>query len=386
MDSIAILTVGDELVEGRLVDSNAGWLSDQLTTHGLVVAEHRSVGDDRRELVAALRELAERRSAVLVSGGLGPTSDDLTAACAAQAFGVPLTRVGAAVEHLDRFFTARGREMAPTNLKQADLPEGCSPMPNPRGTALGFTMTSDDALLFFMPGVPHELRGMFEDSVLPQLVERINAAPPLFATVKIFGLGESDVAQRLEGDESVAAPRGDLQFQYRATFPEIHVRLLLRGGDEASLDTVLCAARDRLGGHVYASGTGDVSKTHAETVVEALTAKGLSLAVHDRLTGGLLTATLLDAARADEVLKGAEVAAKPGRDLEGEASEIRKRFSADLGVALASVDGPAGLEAVVVGDGENPVRRVVHFPLPADRMRRLGVSVGLELLRRYSGS
>ena len=312
MDSIAILTVGDELVEGRLVDSNAGWLSDRLTARGLAVREHRSVGDDRQVLVASLRELAERHPAVLVSGGLGPTSDDLTAACAAEAFAVPLARFPEAVDHLDRFYAGRGREMPATNLKQADLPEGCCLLPNPRGTALGFLLTHDQCQLFFLPGVPHELRGMFEDSVLPQLVARLDADPPLLATVKVFGLGESDVAQRLEGDDPVVAPRGTLLFQYRATFPEIHVRLVLRGGDTTSLDLALAGVRKRLGHHVYASGIGDVTQTHAEVVVELLAAAGRSLAVRDGLTGGLLSAALLEAPMAAAVSSGGRGHSDPG--------------------------------------------------------------------------
>jgi len=152
MPRIEILTIGDELIEGRLVDTNAGELSAKLTDLGFRATEHRSVGDDMDGMVEALRTSAGRADAVLVSGGLGPTGDDLTAAAAAAAFGLEIERSAEALEHTSRFFTERGREMPPTNEKQADLPAGCTILPNPEGTAVGFRLDVGSCRLYFMPG------------------------------------------------------------------------------------------------------------------------------------------------------------------------------------------------------------------------------------------
>jgi nicotinamide-nucleotide amidase len=207
MDRIEIITIGDELIEGRLVDTNACELSDKLTDLGLRAREHRSVGDDMDDMVEALRTAAARSQAVLVSGGLGPTSDDLTALAAARAFGLKIERSPEALEHTRRFFTERGREMAATNEKQADLPKGCTILPNPEGTAVGFRLDAGPCRLYFMPGVPRELRRMADESVLPDLRRRLTARPPCVASLKLFGLGESEVAQRLEGIEEGLSDR-----------------------------------------------------------------------------------------------------------------------------------------------------------------------------------
>ena len=296
MPRIEIITIGDELIDGRLVDTNAGELSAKLTDLGFHTTEHRSVGDDMDGMVEALRTAAARADAVLVSGGLGPTGDDLTALAAAAAFGLEIARFEEALDHTRRFFTVRGREMPPNNAKQADLPSGCTILPNPEGTAVGFRLDAGSCRLYFMPGVPRELRRMADDSILPDLMDRLTASPPMVASLKIFGKGESEVAQLLDGIGDGVPDGMKLVVQYRATFPEIHVRLVIEGGDHSAaaavLDRLTDDAQRRLGHHVFAVGGPclniDYPSWAAATIVEA----GLSVAAAEIASAGALAKLL----------------------------------------------------------------------------------------------
>lgn len=386
MSRIEILTIGDELLDGRLVDSNSGWMSERLGRAGLEVARHTSVRDDRAELVAALTEAAGRADAVLVAGGLGPTSDDLTAECAAAAFSRPVARVPEALEHARAFFAARGREMPEANAKQADLPEGSTILANPVGTAVGFCLDHGGCRLYFMPGVPHEMECMVEHEVLPDLVARVAAEPPLVATLKVFGLGESDVAQRLEGPGPLVPAAGRLMIQYRATFPEIHVRLVLRGGSDDSLELLLATARDRLGRHVFASGLGTVATTLAATAVAALYGAGVTVALHDEAIGGRAAAALADADPEGRTVIACDVRPPSGADAAELAAAVRERFCSHLGAGLSWTADGLPVVAVIGAPGTEPLRRELPFRFDPDRLRRLTAHTLAELLRRAAGA
>ncbi|MCU0305314.1 MAG: molybdopterin-binding protein [Thermoanaerobaculales bacterium] len=398
MSRIEILTIGDELVEGRLVDTNAGEMSAVLADAGLRVARHASVGDEIGEIVAALRAAASRADAVLVSGGLGPTSDDLTAAAAAAAFGLAVERSAEAFEHTRRFFVERGREMAPTNAKQADLPAGSTILPNPVGTAVGFRLDTGACRLYFMPGVPHELRRMVADQVLPDLTGRLAAAPPLVATLKIFGLGESDVAHRLEGIERGVPEEVRLTVQYRATFPEIHVRLVLAGDRCGATPEVLEAlageARRRLGRHVFAVGGAVLDAGFPDRVAAELAERGLTMAAAEVASSGRLAQLLGLTADGRRCLAGGLVAPDPealatqlgtvSADPGELAETVRRRLDAGIGVAaLGAAGGPGGpppgrLVVAAAGRGRE-LRRELHFPLDPDRFQLLAAYAALRL-------
>ena len=400
MPRIEILTIGDELIEGRLVDTNACELSDKLTGIGLRAREHRSVGDDMADMVEALRTAAGRSEAVLVSGGLGPTSDDLTALAAARAFGLVIERLPEALEHTRRFFTERGREMPATNEKQADLPVGCTILPNQEGTAVGFRLDAGSCRLYFMPGVPRELRRMADESVLPDLRRRLAASPPLVATLKLFGLGESEVAQRLEGIEEGLTDELELVVQYRATFPEIHVRLVLEGDHgtpSAVLDELAATARQRLGRHVFAVGGARVETDFPETVATTLDGAGMTLAAAEEASSGALARFMGSSDAGRRVFLGGLVAANPnvlGAQLdaadvsaESAADAIRRRFGSTIGVAaLGAADGDDGRRAgVLTVAAVSPVEtfsKELHFPIDRDRFQRLAAYAALKLVDR----
>lgn len=382
MGHIEIVTIGDELVEGRLIDTNAGELSERLTREGFTVARHLSVGDRRDHIIAVLRECAGRADAVVVTGGLGPTTDDLTAACAAEAFGRDLVRFPDALDHVRRFFAERSRPMAPTNEKQADLPAGATILPNPNGTAVGFRLQAEGCGLYFMPGVPRELHPMFEASVLPALRAHVQREAPQVATLKVFGMGESDVGQSLQGLGDDLEPPARLKVQYRATFPEIQVRLLLYGmqGETATrrLQGLADDAHRRLGGHVFALSE---ETSFAQLVVDELRRKGATLAICEGFTAGQVTLLLHGAEHASEVFAGGEVAALPGDDAETAATSIRQRRGATLGLGV--VLGEQGdTFTVAVASAAGVSRRDLRFPLDTARLRRLAAYVALAQVRQ----
>ncbi|MFM7200916.1 MAG: competence/damage-inducible protein A [Myxococcota bacterium] len=412
MQNIEIVTIGDELVEGRLTDTNSGWMSQQLLEAGFVVTRHTSVGDELDLMIAALQESAARSAAVLVSGGLGPTTDDLTADAAAKAFGRKTELVPFALEHVKRAFRMMGRTMTPNNEKQAWLPEGCGLIENRRGTATGFTLDVRHSRLYFMPGVPKELYGMFQGFVLPDLRERLSPGMVRVSGLKLMGLGESKVGDLLE---SLTPPSpGALTIQYRAAMPEVHVRLCLRGYErwESAGDDVLAELTEealrRLGPSVYTQG----DETLAQTIMELLRRREETVATAESCTGGLASAELTSVAGSSVAFMGGVVSyandvkvqllgvsdgllAEHGAVSEpvaaAMASGVRARLGTTYGVATTGIAGPGG------GTEEKPVGTVyialatpdevtvrkLFFAGDRERIRRYTASSALDLLRRY---
>jgi nicotinamide-nucleotide amidase len=354
----AILSIGTELTRGEIVNTNASWLAAELTGIGFEVLEVASVDDDPGRIGDALKRLAASYAVIIATGGLGPTTDDLTASAVAAAMGVPVVRDAGALEAIRRRFEAAGRTMSPTNEKQADFPEGADVLPNPVGTAPGFAVTLGSCRAFFLPGVPREMRRIFADHIVARIAK---LAPHLtFQTrLKTFGLPESVVGEKLAGIEA-AFP--GVRLGYRAHFPEIEVKV---HATAASLDDarILAGAaagevRGRLGDVVY--GEGD--DTFAEVVGRALRTRGFQLAVAESCTGGLLghlitrepasdyfvadAVTYANSAKtrflgvSEDVLRGhgavsAEVAAAM-------AEGARRVCSVEIAVAITGIAGPSG--------------------------------------------
>jgi len=410
MSRIEIITIGDELVEGRLIETNAAELSAQLADHGFRVAQHLSVGDRREEVVRVLRDAAERAEVVLVSGGLGPTTDDLTAECAAEAFAAPLTRSEQAEAHVREFFRVRKRTMSPNNLKQADLPAGSELIPNPIGSAVGFLLEQHRCRLYFLPGVPRELRRMFTCEVLPDLQRRLTPAVQHIATLRTFGKTESEVGQLLDGLASELPSEAKLTIQYRAAFPEIHVRLVLAGvaAETASecLLGLVSQARQRIGPAVYAAGLGTVATEFAAVVLRELKEHGKTLAVADSCSQGRL-AELLETDGTNPLFLGAWVIPRlhsfarlvhpvqvPQCELISEqvailmAEQVREAFAASCGLAVVgsaeeSSAGSPGTLWIAATDGDATTSRQLVLPFDPERFRLISAHVALAVLRRW---
>jgi nicotinamide-nucleotide amidase len=297
---IEILTIGDELLRGDLVDTNSAWLAGRCHQLGLIVARATSVGDALDDIVAALRGSAAPM--MVVSGGLGPTDDDRTAAAVARAAGVPLALDDEALEMVRARFTATGLAFTANNEKQAWFPQGAEVLVNRRGTAPGFVAQVAGCRVFCLPGVPRELRPMFDESVAPQLQPAGGAM--VLRQYKLFGLAEAQVDDKLAGLLAAVDQQGcDVSLHFRATFPEIHVIVVVRASEasEAVAEQVARAVDDevqrRVGRYLFATG----EQSFSEAVVEALRARGATLALAESCTGGLAGDLITNAPGSSEV-------------------------------------------------------------------------------------
>ena len=220
----AVLSIGTELTRGELVNTNATWLGEELTKLGFEVTEQATVDDDLERIVTVIRRFSENHRIVIATGGLGPTSDDLTTEAAARAAGVGLVRDESVVEGIRQKFQAFGRVMPDSNAKQGDFPRGADVLPNMMGTAPGFAMTLGRARLFFVPGVPREMKHIFHESILAEIAPLAERRTHQ-VHIRTFGMTESGVAQALRHLEM---DHEGLTLGYRAHFPEIEVKVQVR--------------------------------------------------------------------------------------------------------------------------------------------------------------
>ncbi|MBW2410748.1 MAG: competence/damage-inducible protein A, partial [Deltaproteobacteria bacterium] len=236
-----ILATGDEIRTGALIDRNSAHIARAMMDTGVDVVRHQSIGDDLNGLVLILKEISQRADVAVVTGGLGPTSDDRTAEAAAIAAGVDLVLDEEALSTVEAFFKVRKRKMSDTNRKQAFIPQGAECLSNPIGTACGFSLRIAKCRFFFLPGVPREMHRMLAESVLPRISGLFDGIPTLFRvqTIATFGLPESNTAERLSGFENEFP---DIQLGLRAKFPEIQIKLYARGRNENDLKTGMAPA------------------------------------------------------------------------------------------------------------------------------------------------
>lgn len=282
-----IMATGEEIRSGALIDSNSAYIAEKLEESGVAVRRHICVGDDLDLLIAVFKEIGNRADIAVVTGGLGPTSDDLTAEAAARAVGATLELNPSALQSVENFFKARQRVMNAASRKQAFLPAGVECLQNPVGTAPGFRLKIDRCLFFFLPGVPDEMRRMLSDIVLPQISEFIGDKRRFYRTrtLSTFGLTESQTFERLAGLEE-AFPQ--ISLGMRVKFPAIQVKLYANGTDDQKLNDHLATAAgwviEKLGNKVF-SQQGDSME---RTVGHLLREKQATVALAESCTGGLI--------------------------------------------------------------------------------------------------
>ena len=408
-----MLTIGDELLRGEIVDSNKAFLSDRLLSLDIETDYHASVRDVPADMIDAFHRAAGRSDVVLVSGGLGPTRDDLTAEVMARAFDRPLRLDEAALAGIRAFFASVGREMTENNASQARFPEGAEVLDNPIGTAPGFMLEGvregSQAVFFCLPGVPREMMRMMDEQVLPRLAARAGGGGGVVRArlLRTFGMGEST----LDAELADVAASGAVSLGFRTSFPDNYLRPVARASTAAEADALLDGVcekiRERLGPLVYGEG-GDTLEIVAGRLLRE---RGATVAVAESCTGGLIAEKLTDVPGSSAYFLGGIVAYanEAKRDLLGVseallvehgavsdpavramAEGVRARFGADLGVATTGISGPDG------GSAEKPVG-LVHlaladaggthadsfvFPLDRTRHRQLTAQVALDWIRR----
>lgn len=366
--AVEILATGDELLTGQIVDTNSPWLMDRLWDLGVMVRRKTLVGDDRADLLAALAETTARADVVVMIGGMGPTEDDLTSACVAEAMGVPLTLDEPSLRMLEERFRRFGREMTPNNAKQAMFPRGAVVIPNRFGSAPGFAAPLGRAEVICLPGVPVEFRGLVDEWVLPRLAARLGDVTAS-GVVKLFGVPEShaDHAMRPVMDDPANA---GVRFGFRAHFPEVHVKWSVSGAGAATRAArIREAVRGIFGDAVWGEGKDELP----DVVVARLAARGERVAVAESCTGGLLASLITEVPGASAVFDlgvvayanemKASVLAVPDPILaaHGAVSEpvaralaegARRVGGATWGIGITGIAGPTG------GTPEKPVGTV----------------------------
>ncbi|BBO89029.1 CinA family nicotinamide mononucleotide deamidase-related protein [Desulfosarcina ovata] len=393
-----ILATGDEIRSGALVDSNSAFIAERLEAYGVEVVRHTSVGDDLENLTAALVEIGGRADVAVVTGGLGPTVDDRSAEAAARAAGVELEFNETAWKTVESFFKTFHRRMTPSNRKQAQLPDGCSVLDNPVGTAPGFAMTIGRCRFFFMPGVPYEMKRMLDGQVIPELI-RLQGDAAMHSrveTITTFGLPESQVGEIMAGVEE-AFP--GLTLGLRSNFPQIQVKLYGRGPDSTQLakrlDEAVRWAAVRLGTAVISEHGESMQAAVGRLLIE----KEATLAVAESCTGGLIADWLTNVAGSSNyfLFSGVTYSNRAKIDVLGVSPETIDRYGAvseqtaremaegarrvagaTYGLATSGIAGPDG------GTDEKPVGTVcVGFAGPdGARSRRLNFSFGKRLMNK----
>ncbi|GGD33374.1 nicotinamide mononucleotide deamidase-related protein YfaY [Franconibacter daqui] len=288
MLKVEMLSTGDEVLHGQIVDTNAAWLADYLFENGFPMTRRNTVGDNLEALTAILQERSQQADIVIVNGGLGPTSDDLSAEAAAKAAGVGLELHEEWLAHMEQFFSSRGRVMAPSNRKQAMIPAGSEMVDNPVGTACGFAMTLNRAVIFFTPGVPSEFRQMVQQQIVPRLRQRFpEVEPPVCLRLTTFGRSESDLAQSLD---SLTLPPG-VVMGYRSSMPIIELKLTGPAKAREAMEAVWPKVREVAGESLIFEGTEGLPAQLARRLQE----KPLRLSLSEQFTAGLLALQLRSA-------------------------------------------------------------------------------------------
>ncbi|MEB2313965.1 MAG: competence/damage-inducible protein A [Sorangiineae bacterium] len=405
--SVAILSVGTELTRGEIVNTNASWLGEALTEAGLEVTAQETVPDDVSRIVETLRRLGGAHRLIVCTGGLGPTTDDLTSAAVAQLLEAPLERDPTSLEVIRARMARLGRAVAASNEKQADFPRGARVLPNARGTAPGFAVHIGVAEAFFMPGVPREMRAMYREHVLPSAAALVTERS-FQVRLQTFGMTESAVNDALAG---VEAEHG-VTVGYRVHFPEIEVKFLARAASpEAARQRArgaADAARSRLGADVV-FGEGDA--TLSEAVGALLAERGLRLGLAESCTGGLVSALVTERSGASAYFAGGVVSyanqvkeavlgvpAELLREHGAVSAEVACRMAegarAVLGVevalALTGVAGPTGgtdekpvgLVHYAVATPERTTARQLFWPGSRGQVQRVAAFSGLALVRQ----
>lgn len=371
-----IITIGDELISGNTLDLNSSYAAGRLTASGLQVRRITSVGDDYQMVSNALSKALETSRFIIVTGGLGPTDDDVTNEIVATALNRSLRLDPQMFERIKKYVEAKGLEMTPALEKMAWLPEG-SRIIDPERFMCGCSIKEQDVHLYFLPGVPDQMRHLFDKFVLPEILNLYGTLPAVGQNIlKLYGIKEPDIAEALK---KLQGNSGDVVLGFYPHFPENHITLSLHGKDEPTvtkeLEKVETEIRRLLGSFIFSSG----NKNMEEIVGQALLDRGMTISVAESCTGGLIGHRLTNVPGSSVYFQGGVVAysneskakllnvnpetikthgAVSTRTVREMVRGVKNRFGTDMGLAVTGIAGPDG------GSREKPVG-TVHIGLAA---------------------
>ncbi len=411
---VEVLCTGNELLDGSVVDTNASYFMERSFLRGAPVARKETLPDDLPVLVEAFRKLGERADFVLVSGGLGPTADDITLDAAAQAAGVPLEIDQAILQKLKERFARRNIAFSENNARQARVPRGGQAVPNPFGSAPMIVLTVGKARCHLLPGVPREFRGLCDQEVIPRLEQALAGEPNrvyrIGRVLRCVGIAESHLDALVK---DLPARHPHVSFGFRTHAPENHLKLLAEGASQdearARLEAVEREARALLGTKVF----GIDQEELPQAVFAALKKAGATVAFAESVTGGMCASLLASVPGASEVLvssavvyqeraktqllgvdaelvaREGAVSAKVTREL---AEAARAHSGARFGVAITGWAGPSGgtpadpvgTVYVCLTDGNGVLEEKTRFGFDRERVRSFAAYLALDLLRRHA--
>ncbi|MEM7299201.1 MAG: competence/damage-inducible protein A [Bacteroidota bacterium] len=365
-----IISIGDEILYGQTLDTNSHWISGALDNLGIRVARKITIGDRKEEILNALREAEERSDIVLITGGLGPTSDDLTKPCLVEYFDTNLVRNEKMLENIKTLFGSRGREVTPVNEAQADLPANCTGIVNKNGTAPGMWFERNGKVMVSMPGVPYEMKQMMSDFILPKLKDQYTEGGLYHRMIRTIGIPESTLADLIKDWESQLPEH--IKLAYLPSFGTVKLRLTGNGNEEdlkAEMQQLIDQVLPRISKYVYGFDNEEIE----EAIGRMLKERNLKLAVAESCTGGFLGHKITSVpgssnwfnggaivysneAKNEELKVPQEILEEHGAVSEpvvlALAKNVRSAFNSEVGISISGVAGPTG------GTPEKPVGTV----------------------------
>lgn len=363
-----LITIGDEILFGQIVDTNSQWMSAELDKIGVIVIRKTTIGDEEGEILKALAEAESRAQIILITGGLGPTNDDLTKPCLAKYFDSTISLNQQALSELTHLFESRGYQLNETNRRQAELPDKCQMISNKLGSAPGMWFERDGKIFMAMPGVPHEMKGLMENEVLPRLHNYFNTPNIIHKMIMTAGIGESWLADKIKDWENDLPP--EIKLAYLPGLMQVRLRLTGVGPDltllERELDKEIEKIKPLIGKHIY----GYDGQTLEEAVGQLLISQGKSLAVAESCTGGHISQTITSIPGSSRYYNGGivpyqndmkinllQVSRETLRDYGAVSEEtvvqmaanVCKKFNTNVGISSSGIAGPGG------GTREKPV-------------------------------
>ncbi|MBV7315377.1 CinA family nicotinamide mononucleotide deamidase-related protein [Shewanella sp. NIFS-20-20] len=403
---LEMICTGEEVLSGQIVDTNAAWFANVMMDHGVELQQRVTIGDRLEDLVQTFIERSHHADVILVNGGLGPTSDDLSSLAMAQAKGEPLVENSLWRERIEAWFSQRGYLMPTSNLKQAMLPASAVMVDNPVGTACGFRVKLNRAWLFFTPGVPFEFKQMVTDEFLPFITSEFDSIEPSkVCKLLTLGRGESSLADVLE---PMPLPAG-VSIGYRSSMPHIEIKIFARGQAAIdALETVIFSVKQLLGEAIVAESV----PTLAAEVHQRLLDQGKTLALAESCTGGLLASQLVAFAGSSAYLHHSlvtysneskvKILGVSPQILDGYgavsletvaamAMGARALLDSDFALATSGIAGPGGgseqkpvgTVAIALAHGDCCYQQLVKFPARSrDLVRQMACAVAYDMLRR----
>ncbi|MDR1154079.1 MAG: competence/damage-inducible protein A [Bacteroidales bacterium] len=386
--NVEIITIGDELLIGQVIDTNSAFIARELNRIGIRVFQITSVSDSRRHILAALEEASRRAPLVLITGGLGPTRDDITKSVFAEYTGDRLTVHHETLQRIETMMSVRCIAMNPLNEKQAEVPSRCTVIPNSCGTAPGMWFEKDGVVYVSMPGVPFEMKTMMQDEVLPRLRQRFHGGNILHRTLLVTGIPESALALRIEDWENSLPPH--LKLAYLPGGGMIRLRLSAFGDDlqtlAAQTEKEIESLRVILGNHILSEADEQIE----EIVARLLTEKRQTVATAESCTGGNIAHLLTSIPGSSVYFKGSVVAyadeikenilhvnpddlrrygAVSEQAVTQMAASVRKLMDTDYGIAASGIAGPAGGTPdkpvgtvwIAVASASQTVTKLLHY-------------------------